>query len=57
MVDKGFDIQDIFATKDVTINIPTFLKHGNQFTVSGIDKDRKIASKIVHVERIIALIL
>lgn len=55
MVDKGFDIQDIFAPKDVTVNIPTFLKQGNQFSVSELEKDRKIASKRVHVERIIGL--
>ena len=28
MVDKGFDVQDIFATKDVTVNINIFLKIG-----------------------------
>ena len=55
MVDKGFDVQDIFATKDVTVNIPTFLKNGNQFSVTALDRNRKIASKRVHVERIIGL--
>ena len=37
------------------MNIPTFLKQGNQFSVSELEKDRKIASKRVHVERIIGL--
>jgi len=26
MADKGFDVQDIFAPYDVTVNIPTFFK-------------------------------
>ena len=46
MVDEVFDVQGIFATKDVTVNIPTFLK---------MDRDRKIVSQTVHIERIIGL--
>ena len=49
MIDKGFDVQDLFATHDVTVNVPTFLKQGNQFTIAELDKDRKIASKRVHI--------
>ena len=55
MVDKGFNVQDIFAPHDIAINIPTFLKHGNQFTSKQLANDRKIASKRVHVERVIGL--
>ena len=29
MADKGFDIQDDFAAKGVTVNIPSFLKGKN----------------------------
>ena len=53
--DKGFDVQDIFATVDVTINIPTFFRKKNRMTGQTVMKDRKIASKRVHVERIIGL--
>ena len=51
MVDKGFDIQDLFVPR--VVNIPTFLKSGTQFHASELERDRKIASKCVHVERII----
>ena len=55
MADKGFDVQDIFAAKDVTVNIPTFFKKKNRMTGQCVIRDRKIASKRVHVERIIGL--
>ena len=55
MTDKGFQVQDIFAPVDVTVNTPTFLKKGNQFTAKSLKRDRRIASKRVHVERLIGL--
>jgi hypothetical protein len=55
MVDKGMQVQDIFAPYDITVNIPTFLKKGNQFSSKALAHDRKIASKRVHIERIIGL--
>ena len=32
MAGKGFDIQDDFAAKAVTVNIPSFLKGKTQFS-------------------------
>ncbi len=55
MVDKGMKVQDIFAPFDITINIPSFLKKGNQFHHKTLARDRKVASKRVHIERIIGL--
>lgn len=55
MSDKGFDVQDIFAPYDVAVNIPTFFKKKNRMTGKTVLKDRKIASKRVHVERFIGL--
>ena len=55
MVDKGFNVQDIFAPYDIQINIPTFLQKRNQFTPESRIKDKKIASKRVHIERLIGL--
>jgi hypothetical protein len=55
MADKGFDVQDIFASRDVTINIPTFFLKRNRFSQKTVMRDRKIASKRVHVERAIGL--
>ena len=55
MADKGMNLQDLFAPYNVTVNIPTFLKKGNQFSSKTLARDRKIASKRVHVERLIRL--
>ena len=55
MTDKGFQAQDIFAPVDVTVNTPTFLKKRNQFTAKSSERDRRIASKRVHVKRLICL--
>ena len=55
MSDKGFNVQDLFAPYNVTVNIPTFLKGKNQLPAKALAKDRKIASKRVLIERIIGL--
>ena len=55
MVDKGFNIQDLLAPYDVKLSIPTFLKKRNQFKPSSRLSDKKIASKRVHIERLIGL--
>ncbi len=55
MSDKGFDVQDMFAPYNVQVNIPTFFKKCNRMSGSTVLKDRKIASKRVHVERVIGL--
>ncbi|XP_033759277.1 uncharacterized protein LOC117341516 [Pecten maximus] len=55
MADKGFNVQDIFAPRDVTINIPSFFKKKNRMSGKAVIQDRKISSKRVHIERIIGL--
>jgi hypothetical protein len=55
MADRGFNVQDIFAPKDIEINIPSFLKGASQLPGLTVVHDRKIASKRVHVERIIGM--
>ena len=55
MADKGFNVQDLFEQSLVTVNIPTFIKKKNRMSHETVMKDRKIASKRVHVERIIGL--
>lgn len=37
------------------VNIPTFLKNHNQFEEETLARDQKVASKRVHIERIIGL--
>ena len=49
MADKWFDIQDIFAPVDVTVNIPTFFRKKNRMTGKVVLKDRAISSKRVHI--------
>lgn len=55
MADKGFNVQDLFAPLDVTVNMPTFFKKKNRMSGKIVMKDRKISSKRVHIERIIGL--
>ena len=55
MADKGFNVQDIFAPFNITINIPTFFKKRNRMSGETVLKDRKVSSKRVHIERIIGL--
>lgn len=55
MSDKGFNVQDVFASRDITINIPTFLKKQNRMSGNTVLRNIKISSKRVHVERIIGL--
>ena len=53
MADKCFDIQDDFAAKGVTVNIPSFLKGKTQFSREEMEHNKKIASLRIHVERCI----
>ena len=53
MADKGFHVQDMFSSVDVTVNIPTFFNNKNGLTGQSVARDRKISSKMVHVERVI----
>ena len=53
MADKRFNVQDLFARMDVTINIPTFVKKRNRITGKTLLRDIKVSSKRVHNERIV----
>lgn len=55
MADRGILVQDLFANKDVTVNTPTLLKGKSQLEPEQLHHDRKVASKRIHVERIIGL--
>ena len=44
MADKGFNIQDDFAAKGVTVNIPSFLKGKTQFSKKEMAHNKNIAS-------------
>ena len=55
MADRGILVQDLFASQDVQVNTPTTMKGVNQLPAQTVVKDRRIASKRVHVERVIGL--
>ena len=55
MADRGILVQDLFISKDVHVNTPTMLKGKSQLEPYEVNKDRKIASKRIHVERVIGL--
>ncbi len=43
---------DVFASKDVKVNTPTILKGLSQLDAETMVRDRRNASKRIHVERI-----
>jgi hypothetical protein len=55
MADRGIMVQDIFACQDVQVNTPETMRGKNQLDPETVIKDRRIASKRVHVERVIGL--
>lgn len=55
MADKGFNVQDMFASRNISVNIPTFMKGINQLSGIKLLHDRKISSKRIHIERLFGL--
>ena len=55
MADRGIMVQDLFANENVVVNTPTMLKGISQLEPEDIVRDRRVASKRIHVERVIGL--
>ncbi|XP_021369784.1 uncharacterized protein LOC110460901 [Mizuhopecten yessoensis] len=55
MADRGIMVQDLFATQDVFVNTPSMLRGKSQLEPQDVVKDRRIASKRIHIERVIGL--
>ena len=55
MSDRGIMVQDLFASKDVKVNTPTKLRGKSQLSSADVIRDRRVASKRIHVERVIGL--
>lgn len=55
MADRGIMVQYLFAPMDVYVNIPTMLKGKSQLEPKDVVRDRRNASKRIHVERVIGL--
>jgi hypothetical protein len=43
-------VQDLFAAQDVHMNTPTMLKGKTQLEPKEVVKDRRVASKCIHIE-------
>ena len=55
MADRGIMVQDLFASQDVFVTTPTFLKGKSQLDPQEVVHDRRISSKRIHIERVIGL--
>ena len=55
MADRGIMVQDLFANQNVCVNTPTMLKGKSQLEPEEIIRDRRVASKRIHIERVIGL--
>lgn len=55
MADRGIMVQDLLATQDVYVNTPTMLKGKSQLEPEEVVHDRRVASKRIHIERVIGL--
>lgn len=55
MAGKEIMVQDLFANNDVQVNTETFLKGKSQLDANEVVHHRRVASKRIHVERVICL--
>lgn len=55
MADRGIMVQDLFANQNVFVNTHTVLKGKSQLKPEKIVRDRRVASKQIHVGRVIGL--
>lgn len=51
MADRRIMVQDLFATQDVFVNTPTMLQGKSQLEPEEEVRDRRVASKRIHVEK------
>ena len=51
MADRGFNIQEILASKGVKVNVPSFINQSEQFTEREMLATRRIATLRIRAER------
>ena len=55
MADRGFNVQDLLALKDVRLVTPEYMNNRSQLPSSAVAASRKVTAKRIHVERVIGL--
>ena len=55
IVDKGFNVQDLFEEGQEVVNIPALFQEKNMLSGQSVLSNRRITFERVHVERIIGL--
>ena len=55
MADRGIRVQDLFAPKNVRVNVPSSMRGKSQMSQENVIQDRRVASKRIHIERVIGL--
>ena len=55
MADRGFNVQDLLATRDIKMVTPVFLRGKSQLSPSEVALSRAITKDRIHVERVIGL--
>ena len=51
MADRGFNIQEMLASKGIRVNVPPFMNQSRQFTEQEMLATRRIATLRIHIER------
>ena len=52
LFDKGFNVQDLFLSRQVKCALPPFVRSKRQFTRSEVYQGKRIARARIHVERV-----
>ena len=55
MADHGIMVEDLFINENINVNTPTMFKGKSQLEPQEVLRDRKVASKQIHIERVIGL--
>lgn len=53
MGDRGFNIQEMLASKGVSVNVPPYMNESGQFEERQLLETRTIATLRIHMERAI----
>ena len=57
LVDRGFNVQDLFLKHQLAVAMPPFTKGRKQFTKLQVEKTKTISRARIHIERAIMVVL